>query len=109
MVKRNIKELDSGLSKDELKLSGFTRTYAANTSLEMQARRGGHEDIHDWLGVPGVKANFSDARVEQVKVTKSLKDWLYEMYQVFTYGFTMSNAKDWGTFKSNARYVKVQM
>ena len=102
-------ELIGGLSKEELKLSGFTRTYAANTSLEMQAKRGGYEDIHDWLGVPGVKSNFSDARVEQVKVTKSLKDWLYEMYQVFTYGFTMSNAKDWGTFKSNARYVKVQM
>ena len=95
------------LSYDELKLSGFLRTYSASTSLEMQARRGGYEDIHDWLGVPGMKRNFSDARTEQVKVTQTLKMWLDQMYGIFNYGFTMCNAKDWETFKSNAKYVKI--
>jgi len=102
-------EIISGLSKEELGLSGFLRTYSASTSLEMQAKRGGYEDIHDWLGVPGRKQNFVDARTEQVKVNRTLKDWLVEMYDCFTYGFTMSNAVDWQTFKSNAKYVKVQI
>jgi hypothetical protein len=102
-------ELIGGLSKEELKLSGFTRSYAANTSLEMQAKRGGHEDIHDWLGAPGMKRNMSDARVDQVKVVRTLKSWLEDMYQTFNYGFTMSGARNWETFKSNVRYVRVQI
>lgn len=98
----------SNLSEEELKLSGFLRTYAGNTSYEMQAKRGG-EDIHDWMGVPGIKRNMSDSRVEQIKVVRTLKSWLSDMYQCFTYGFTMSNAKDWETFKSNVRYIRVQI
>jgi hypothetical protein len=102
-------ELAQGLTEEELKMSGFLRMYAGNTSYEMQAKRGGFEDIHDWMGAPGMKRNMSDSRVDQVKVTKTLKSWLSEMYQCFNYGFTMSNARDWQTFKSNARYVKVQI
>ncbi|MBP3732157.1 MAG: IMP dehydrogenase [Bacilli bacterium] len=97
------------LPDTELKDSGLIRYYSGSTSLEMQARRGGYEDIHDWLGAPGMKRNPSDSRTDELKVTKSLKTWLTEMYDCFGYGFTMSGAKDWQTFKSNAKFVQVQI
>lgn len=102
-------DMASNLTEDELRISGLLRVYAGNTTYEMQAKRGGFEDIHDWLGAPGMKRNMSDARVDQVKVIRTLKGWLEEMYQCFNYGFTMSGAKDWATFKSNVRYVRVQV
>lgn len=93
----------------DLKENEFYRYYAASTSLEMQAKRGGYEDIHDWLGAPGMKRNPSDARTDQVRISKTLKQWLEKMYDCFGYGFTMSNARDWQTFKSNVKYVHVQI
>ena len=102
-------EMAANLTEEELKMSGLVRLYAANTSYEMQAKRGGFEDIHDWLGAPGMKRNMSDARVDQVKIVRTLKSWLAEMYQTFNYGFTMSGARNWETYKSNIRYVRVQI
>ena len=102
-------EMAANLTEEELRMSGLVRLYAGNTTYEMQAKRGGFEDIHDWLGAPGMKRNMSDARVDTVKVVKTLKTWLEDMYQTLNYGFTMSGAKDWETFKSNVRYVRVQI
>jgi hypothetical protein len=56
-----------------------------------------------------MKIDMSDARVAQVKVVKTLKSWLQGLYQTMNYGFTMSGAKDWSTYKSNIRYVRVQI
>jgi hypothetical protein len=102
-------EMAANLTEEELRMSGLVRLYAGNTTYEMQAKRGGFEDIHDWLGAPGMKRNMSDARVDQVKVVRTLKTWLEDMYQTFNYGFTMSGARNWETFKSNVRYVRVQI
>jgi hypothetical protein len=102
-------EMAANLTEEELRMSGLVRLYAGNTTYEMQAKRGGFEDIHDWLGAPGMKRNMSDARVDQVKVVKTLKSWLEGLYQTMNYGFTMSGAKDWSTYKSNIRYVRVQI
>ena len=102
-------EMAANLTEEELRMSGLVRLYAGNTTYEMQAKRGGFEDIHDWLGAPGMKRNMSDARVDTVKVVKTLKSWLEELYQTMNYGFTMSGAKDWETYKSNIRYVRVQI
>ena len=95
------------LSIDELKSSNLMRVYAGNTSPDIQKKRNSFEDIHDWVGVPGMKQNMCDSRVDKIRVTGTLNNWLRELYQCLYYGFTMCNSTTWETFKGNVRYGKI--
>lgn len=49
-----------------------------------------------------------DFRNEWIKVSQTLEEWLKEMYDIFSYAFTMSGSTNWKEFKNNIRYGRVQ-
>lgn len=75
----------------ELKLK---RLYIGNTTIEAAEKRGG-------------KTSFIDSKSEWVEVNNTLNSWLEKLYGVFNYGFMMSGSKNWGEFKNNIRYGRV--
>lgn len=54
------------------------------------------------------KTKFCDTKAEWVEVNDTLENWMTKLYDVFSYGFMMSGAKNWGEFKNNIRYIRVQ-
>lgn len=78
------------------------RLYCGNTSLDMQARRDGYDTVHDWKGA--IKP--CDSTTEWVSITSNLESWLSTMYDVFSYGFTMSGATNWDEFRKNIKYCR---
>jgi len=106
-VKKVMPEEIKDKSLAELIQMKLIRIYYGNTSLEMQALRQGFNDVHDWMNMSTFKKNQSDARKDTLNVDNTLKDWLENFYECAAYGFTMSGALSWETFKSNVKYVRV--
>lgn len=84
------------MSNEELKKQGVKRYYAGNTTYQIQAKRDGYSDVHDWSG----KRRPVDADVVTVGVSYHIGDWLNDLYEIFTYGFTMAGALKWNEFKT---------
>ncbi len=92
------------LSRADLKSENISRLYCGNTSYEMQARRDGYDDVHDWTG----KRKPCDSKVESVRVTLRLSSWLSEVLDIFSYGFTMAGATRWEEFKTKINICRIQ-
>ena len=92
------------MSKLELRERRIQRLYAGNTTYDIQARRDGYEDAHDWPG----KRKFCDAKVTWVEVDKTLAMWLQDAYEVFSYGFTMTGASTWDEYKTKINIGRIQ-
>ena len=86
------------LTPAELKESGIYRFYSGNTTPEMQAARGVRKE----------NIRLSDSRTDQIQVVRTLDQWLKEFYTIIDNGFMLSGAKDWETFKANAKYARIQ-
>ena len=84
------------MSETDLRSDSISRLYCGNTSYETQARRDGYDDIHDWTG----KRRSCDAKVEFVRVTMRLPNWLEEVIDIFSSGFMMAGATGWADFKT---------
>lgn len=92
------------MSRSDLKDHKVRRLYVGNTTYEVQARRDGYDDVHDWTG----KKKPCDARSELINVTGKLSSWLDETYDVFSYGFTMAGATKWDDFKTKINIARIQ-
>lgn len=76
----------------ELKLK---RYYMGNTTIEAVEKRGG-------------ETGFVDAKSEWVEINNTLDSWIKSLFDVFNYGFMMSGSKNWGEFKNNIRYGRIE-
>lgn len=76
----------------ELKLK---RYYMGNTTIEAVEKRGG-------------ETGFVDAKSEWVEINNTLENWIKSLFDVFNYGFMMSGSKNWGEFKNNIRYGRIE-
>ena len=92
------------MSKSEIKDHRLTRLYSGNTTYDIQARRDGYEDAHDWPG----KRKFCDSKVVWAEVDKTLAMWLQDAYDVFSYGFTMAGASNWEEYKTKINIGRIQ-
>lgn len=92
------------MTKADLKDQGVKRYYAGNTTYAIQARRDGYSDVHDWSG----KRRPCDAETTIINVSYHLTDWLNDLYEIFTYGFTMAGALRWSEFKSKIGICRVE-
>ena len=92
------------MSKEELKDHKFLRLYAGNTTFDIQARRDGYEDAHDWSG----KRKACDSKVTWIEVDKTIAMWLQDAYDIFAYGFTMAGASSWDEFKTKINIGRIQ-
>lgn len=54
------------------------------------------------------KSKFIDSKTDWVEVISTLPTWLNKLYDVFNYGFMMAGAKNWGEFRNNIRYGRIQ-
>lgn len=53
-------------------------------------------------------ARYKDAkRSEWVEINDTLESWLRKVYDVFSYGFLMSGAKNWGEFRNNIKFGRL--
>ena len=90
------KDVLEGVSPDIVKTAttikelGLRRAYYGNTTIEEN------------------KSRFIDAKTDWVEVNSSLPVWLSKLYDIFNYGFMMAGAKNWGEFKNNIRYGRIQ-
>lgn len=48
-----------------------------------------------------------ESRTDKVAIKQTLKTWLVQLYETFSYSFTMSNSSNWTEFKKNIKYVKI--
>ena len=78
--------------------------YAGNTTYQIQARRDGYSDVHDWSG----KRRPCDSKVDIVTVKYHIGDWLNDLYEIFTYGFTMADSLKWPEFKTKIGICRIQ-
>lgn len=92
------------MTREDLKGSGIKRYYAGSTTYQIQARRDGYSDVHDWSG----KRRPCDSKVDEVKVSYHIGDWLNDLYEIFTYGFTMADALKWSEFKTKINICRIQ-
>lgn len=103
----SIEEAISLVDKLGFKDAGLQRLYCGNTTYELQAKRCGYNSIDDWMG-NNSKLRPNDSRVDFVTISSTLKKWLEDMYDRFSYAFTMSNSVNWKTFKENIKYGRIQ-
>ena len=89
------------LTDKELKDLDLIRLYAGNTSLEMQALRGGYTNPEE---VPTPK--IVDAKNIWIKVDKRLESWLSDLKDSIKYSFMMSGSRNWLEFRQKIRYGK---
>lgn len=92
------------LPKSELRDRKLTRLYAGNTTYDIQARRDGYEDAHEWPG----KRKSCDSKATWISVDDNIGGWLNEAYDVFAYGFTMAGASTWEEFRNKVVIGRIQ-
>jgi len=97
----------SSLKGSDLNSAGLQRLYCGNSTYEIQSALEGYLKVEDWMKeTKGLK--LSDSRTEWVKVNTTLDRLMKDIFNCFTYGFTMADATDWKTFKSNIKYCRIQ-
>ena len=94
----------ASMTRLELEKAKIKRYYAGNTTYQIQARRDGYSDVHDWAG----KRRPCDSKVDIVQVSYHIGDWLNDLYEIFTYGFTMADALKWSEFKTKINICRIQ-
>ena len=94
----------ASMTKEDLKNNEVKRYYAGNTTYQIQAKRDGYADVHDWSG----KRRPCDSEVATVSVRYHIGDWLNDLYEIFTYGFTMAGALKWSEFKTKINICRIQ-
>ena len=92
------------MTKEDLKKQEVKRYYAGNTTYQIQAKRDGYSDVHDWSG----KRRPCDAEVTTVRVSYHIGDWLNDLYEIFTYGFTMAGSLKWSEFKTKINICRIE-
>ena len=92
------------MSRADLEADDIKRYYAGNTTYQIQARRDGYSDVHDWSG----KRRPCDSKVDIVTVKYHIGDWLNDLYEIFTYGFTMADSLKWPEFKTKIGICRIQ-
>lgn len=92
------------MPKTEMIERKLKRLYAGNTTYDIQARRDGYEDAHDWGG----KKKACDASSKWVDVDENLASWLSRAYDIFAYGFTMAGATTWDEFRTKINICRIQ-
>ena len=92
------------MTKEDLKKQEVKRYYAGNTTYQIQAKRDGYSDVHDWSG----KRRPCDAEVTTVRVGYHIGDWLNDLYEIFTYGFTMAGSLNWSEFKTKINICRIE-
>ena len=109
--KRRVLELQNkedlvNIDLESLKRRELIRVYKGNTTNQTQAERAGYTDIEKWENKTKKKKPV-DSRCENVSVTSNLETWLKEMYECFSYGFTMTSSIDWKSFKNNVKHISL--
>lgn len=92
----------SDLCEKELKDLGLIRLYSGNTTLEVQAIRGGYTDPNEITNPKVI-----DTKSVWVPVTKRLDSWISDLKENIKYSFMMSNSRNWQEFKQNIRFGKL--
>ena len=92
------------MSREEIKERRLMRLYAGNTTYDVQARRDGYEDAHDWPG----KRKFCDSTTKWREISGNISSWLDGLFDVFSYGFTMAGASNWDEFRSKINIGRIQ-
>ena len=92
------------LNPQEMMERKLKRMYSGNTTFDIQARRDGYEDAHDWNG----KRKSCDSTSKWVEVDGTLESWLRNAYDIFGYGFTMAGATTWDEFRNKINICRIQ-
>lgn len=90
------------LTEKELKDLSLIRLYSGNTTLEMQAIRGGYSNPDDVIS-----PKIIDAKNVWIKVDKRLETWLSDFKDNINYSFLLSDSENWMEFKQKVRYGKL--
>lgn len=90
------------LSEGELRDLGLTRLYAGNTTMEVQAERGGYSNPSELI-----KPKIVDSKSIWVPVTRRLDVWIDDFKEHIRYSFMMANSRNWEEFKSNIKFGKI--
>ena len=90
------------LSDSELRDLGLIRLYSGNTTLEVQATRGGYSNLNE---IPTPK--IVDTKSVWIKVDKRLDSWISDFKDNIKYSFMLSDSRNWLEFKQKVRYGKL--
>lgn len=93
-------------SPETLRNLELYRLYSGNTTPDIRSQQDGYDNVHDWIKSKPLR--YSDSRADWVRVNGNIKSWLDEIYDVFSYGFTMANAKNWKEFKNNIKPIRIR-
>lgn len=95
------------LSTIEIRELDLVRQYFGNTSPEMQALRNGYQRYSDWIQ-ENPKVKISDSEWIWVEVMDSLDSWIKDFKECVSYGFMISDSKNWNDFKEKVLYGRTK-